>query len=70
MIIKCDNHLEHQKLTHAQKESVEILRHRWQGRIGKPEFLAGGDGDIVVECFYPSGASMFVAVQPDGHRYS
>tara|TARA_A100001201_G_scaffold56707_1_gene54976 strand:+ start:640 stop:864 length:225 start_codon:yes stop_codon:yes gene_type:complete len=59
----------HDSLTDAQKESLIVLRGRWH-KVGKPVFMVGGDGDVVVECFYPSGASMFVAIQPDGHRYS
>ena len=60
----------HDSLTEAQKESIIILRERWESRVGQPVFLAGGEGDVVVKCSYPSGACMYVAIQPDGHRYS
>lgn len=61
--------IETEYMTDAQKESVKVLKQRWK-RIGKPFPMLFGDGAVVVECFYESGHSMYVAIETDGHRHS
>tara|TARA_B100001094_G_C17574266_1_gene504290 strand:+ start:223 stop:417 length:195 start_codon:yes stop_codon:yes gene_type:complete len=58
-----------ENITKEQKDSIEHLKGKWS-RIGEPQPMLCGDGAVVVECFYESGASMYIAIEKDGHRHS
>lgn len=57
------------KLTEAQKKSLAVLKERWV-RVGKPQLELNGGGAVLVQCFYRSGHSMWVGIEPDGYRHS
>ena len=65
------------KLTKEQIESITVLRERWH-KISEPTPEIGGNGAVMVECFYagpvstlaPGGHSMWIGIEPDGYSHS
>lgn len=56
-------------LTDKQKEAIERIRPRWH-KLGEPQATCCMDNAVVVQCFYESGASMWVAIETDGYTHS
>ena len=57
------------KLTKEQLESLAVLKERWH-KISEPTPEFFGNGAVMVECFYHTGHSMWVGIEPDGYRHS
>jgi len=57
------------KLTKEQLASLAVLKERWH-KISEPTPEFSGNGAVMVECFYRTGHSMWVGIEPDGYRHS
>jgi hypothetical protein len=62
-------------LTEEQKRAYARLEKNWN-KVSKPHLAIGGDGCVMVECFYSdarggtSSHSMWIGIEPDGYSHS
>jgi hypothetical protein len=58
-------------ITPQQAEALTKIQNSGNySEFGKPYHIIKGDEAILVECFYPSGNSIVIGVEPDGHAHS
>lgn len=57
------------KLTEEQKESIKVLKERWD-HVSEPRKLPCDDAVLVEVKSDETGVGMFIGIETDGHRHS
>ena len=59
------------KLTEQQKESIEVLKKRWES-VSRPQSLPGSDDGVTVQVTSdrPCKVSMTLGIEADGYIHS